>query len=110
MNFEKLSKDDNHSCVSGTHLQGEIDVSYADLVRAFGEPTDDGDSYKIDAEWILIFEDGEVATIYNYKDGVNYNGYNEGMPTGLIRDWHIGGFNRVVVDRIQEILSAIQSS
>jgi len=86
----------------GTSLVGNIFVSYKELVKAFGEPTT-ADEYKSDAEWELEFADGEVATIYNYKDGKNYLG-QDGMKTEKITDWHIGGKSIVVLKRISEIL------
>lgn len=85
-----------------TSLIACIDVDYATLKRIFGKPTF-GDGYKVDAEWEIEFEDGKVATIYNYKSGKNYNGSN-GTPKTKIRDWHIGGREEVVADRIKEII------
>ena len=74
----------------GTSLQGEMDISYDEIVAKLGEPTSNGDGYKVDAEWSLKFEDGTIATIYNYKTGPNYD-FNEGCEVADIRDWHIGG-------------------
>jgi hypothetical protein len=74
---------------TGTHLQGYIEASYDTLVDLFGEPLP-GDGYKVDAEWFIQFEDGTLATVYNYKDGVNYCGEG-GIPVKLITEWHIGG-------------------
>jgi len=92
----------NNAATGGSHLQGEIICSYSDLVKAFGQPGS-GDEYKVDAKWEIVFDDGLIATIYNYKTGKNYNG-----PSGLIvekiRDWHIGGFEKEVVERICRIL------
>lgn len=75
---------------NGTSLQGYVDCSYQTLVRAFGEPCGTYDDYKSDAEWTLKFEDGTVATIYNWKNGKNYCG-QAGTPTKDIKDWNIGG-------------------
>lgn len=91
----------------GTCLQGYVDISYEKLVNAFGEP-EEGDGYKTDAEWVLRFEDSTVATIYNYKDGVNYNGPEEGIPTELIEDWHIGGVSKIAVQRVLGVLQALE--
>ena len=88
--------------VNNTHLQGYIKANYKDLKKIFGKPTD-GDGYKVDAEWEIEFEDGVVCTIYNYKSGRNYNGRN-GTPKTQITNWHIGGLEPTVVERIQLIL------
>jgi hypothetical protein len=64
---------------------------YSQLVSKFGEPSNSFDNYKSDAEWQIEFEDGTVATIYNWKDGFNYCGEEEGLPISSITEWHIGG-------------------
>ena len=63
----------------------------------------ESDGYKIDAEWVLKFEDGKIATISNWKDGRNYLG-RYGKDVEDITEWHIGGHDSVVVDRIKKIL------
>lgn len=88
---------------SGTHLQGVVRVSYQDLIRIFGQDTC-YDNYKSDAEWVVKFGDGKIATIYNYKDGLNYNG-DGGMPKEDIIDWHVGGDSKDVYYRIEEIIT-----
>jgi hypothetical protein len=89
--------------LNGTHFQDYLDTTYKKLVDTFGEPTGN-DGYKTDAEWDLVFEDGTVATIYNYKDGKNYNG-DDGMDVENITDWHIGGYNKLAVERVTELLT-----
>ncbi len=81
-------------------LQGYINISFDDLRKKFGEPTD-GDGYKVDAEWEIT--DGvRAATIYNYKNGHNYNGM-EGIERTSIVAWHIGGSDRSAVELLQNI-------
>lgn len=88
---EGLIKDFNGDfSIAGTHLVGEFVVTYKELKRLFGEPTD-GDSYKMDALWVIMTPAG-AASIYNYKDGRNYLG-KEGKPKTKITNWHIGGSN-----------------
>tara|TARA_Y100000593_G_C4317736_1_gene341828 strand:+ start:2654 stop:3250 length:597 start_codon:yes stop_codon:yes gene_type:complete len=92
----------------GGHLQGYVDANYNVLVKLFGKPSDWFDDYKSDAEWIVEFEDGKSCTIYNYKDGKNYCGDEDGLEVWEIRGWHIGGEDKVVVDRIQQIVKVEQ--
>lgn len=92
----------DHIEIDGTCLQGEIDIGYAKLVRVFGEP-DEGDAYKVDAQWCIQFDDGTVATVYNYKNGKNYNGH-AGMRTDLITNWHIGGQGPEAVHLVKRAL------
>ena len=89
----------DNSC--GSHLIGYVDADYSALVNLFGKPTL-YDDYKSDAEWILNFEDNTCATIYNYKDGVNYLG-DEGKQAFEITEWHIGGRNKEVLNRLRMI-------
>ena len=96
-----LINDDSVS-TCGTCLQGEIDISYDELFEKLGNPVA-GDGYKVDAEWVLKFEDGTVATIYNYKDGKNYNG-EHGLETQDIRNWHIGGGNDKSLENVCDLL------
>ena len=84
--------------VSGTHFQGYTkEVKYEDVVKAFGEPTCSY-SYdeKVTVEWCLKFEDGTVATIYDYKT------YNTPMYP---YQWHIGGFNQKAVEHVNAVLN-----
>lgn len=87
-----------------TSLRGAITCTYTDLVRTFGEPMKDGfDDYKSDAEWKVQFENGTVATIYNWKDGKNYCG-EQGLEVWEITDWHIGGHE---FDCVQYVRDAV---
>jgi hypothetical protein len=85
----------------GTSYQGSINCTYQFLVENLGEPKpyaySDG---KCDATWELEFGYGEVATIYNWKNGVNYLG-KDGELTKNITDWHIGGYSSDVVRLVQ---------
>ena len=92
--------------IDGTSLQGYIITQYATLKKAFGKPNC-GDEYKIDAEWDIEFDDGLIATVYNWKNGKAYCGA-EGTPKTKIMDWHIGGKRQEAVDRIIDILEGIK--
>lgn len=85
--------------------QGQFTASYDELVACFGMPTDDGDAYKVDVRWIIGFSDGTVATVYNWKDGVNYNG-DDGTPIVELTKWHIGGYSQNSVEWVFKALEA----
>jgi hypothetical protein len=76
---------------NGTSLQGYLPARFDQLVEVFGEPTDSGD--KTTAEWCLQFEDGTVATIYDWKE------YE--TPMGLYH-WHVGGESKLAVTRVTQ--------
>ena len=91
--------------VNGTCLQGEINITFAQLVKVFGAPTWSADELdKSDAEWDGSI-DGQVFTIYNYKDGINYLG-NKGKAVEDITDWHIGGKTKDVVILLTQYITA----
>lgn len=73
----------------GTGYITEINISYKEIKNTFGKSFENG--YKVDAMWVIEFEDGTIATIYNYKNGKNYMG-KSGTPKTKINEWNIGGF------------------
>jgi hypothetical protein len=75
--------------VKGTCLKGYLEAKFEDLCRVFGKPNHQPLGHKSDVEWIGEI-DGQVFTIYNYKDGTRYLG-REGLPVHEITEWHIGG-------------------
>ena len=77
--------DSYNAMCNGTSLMGYVDADYKVLKKLFGKPLE-GDGYKVDAEWVVSFDNGRnIATIYNYKDGKNYNG-SRGLNKTQIRD------------------------
>lgn len=86
----------------GGYLQGEVTTTYKNLVSKLGRQNETTDKYKVDAEWLIMTPVGH-ATIYNYKDGKNYNG-REGLAIKDITNWHIGGQNPEVVDYVKRFL------
>jgi hypothetical protein len=96
-------KEAKWDAISGTSLQGYVNVTYATLKKVFGKEHGDGDGYKVDAEWMLQFSDGVVATIYNYKDGKNYCG-RSGLAKSKITDWHVGGNSARAVANVEAML------
>jgi len=87
--------------VNMTSLCGYVETSYDRIVEVFGEPTylGSGDD-KVDFEWNIKFDDGVVATIYNWKD---YDGGWKAMLTDNYC-WHIGGRNSIAVSNVLEVL------
>ena len=88
--------------IDGTHLIGQIEATYMELVGLFGQPLP-GDQYKTEAEWHVMFDTGEVATIYNWKNGPAYLGPN-GKPVTQINIWNVGGKHPGVLDKISRLL------
>lgn len=87
---------DNYSAANGTHLQGYVNTTYAQLVALFGQGMGAGD--KTTQEWILEFDNGAVATIYDWKECCT--------PEGMYA-WHVGGTQRTVVALVQDALDGV---
>ena len=76
--MKKPKKDE----INGTHLQGNFNKPYLELIKILGKPdydyrkSDELTDNKISVEWEFKFSDGTddiIATIYNWKDGINYD-------------------------------------
>ncbi len=83
----------NTTQIVGTSLQGHINATYDQLVAVFGQPdvfTLENSDGKIDVEWAIAFDNGTVATIYNWKNGKNYCGA-DGLNVADITRWNVGG-------------------
>lgn len=104
MKYLTLNENANLSC----SLVGYITANFEELQTLFGNPSM-GDGFKTDAEWVVTFEDRSYLSIYNYKDGVNYNG-EEGTPTDEITDWHLGGVNKDAIPHLEKLLKELRDS
>ena len=86
---------------NGTCLQGYVTAQYKHLRGLLGK-SHESDGFKVDWEWDIEFEDGTVATIYNWKSGPNY-GYDTVGP-GQITEWNVGGFHQQAVENVKKSL------
>jgi hypothetical protein len=83
-----------HGSLNGTCLQGYIKTTYDELVNVFGKPTIlKGD--KVNVEWNLLFSDGTVASIYDWKLSET--------PMGVY-DWHIGGYTQNAIECVKNCM------
>ena len=93
--------------VDGTSFhETTINCSVATLRKVLGEPEyepNDGED-KINFEWVLETDSGDVFTVYDWKE---YRSLNE---SDMI-EWHIGGRNRTSTEQAKsEIREAIARS
>jgi len=94
MKITKINTNTLFNKVNGTFLQGYIRTTFADLESKLGQALDGSD--KTTAEWYVELEDGSVATIYDWKEpSTPLSEYN----------WHIGGHDQSVVDKVGEALA-----
>jgi len=88
---------------TGSSLQGYVTTTRSALIETFGMPTfsSDEEYEKVTTEWIIKFQDGTIATIYDWKR------YEEGAPVlNEVYEWHIGGYSETAVSRVQETLAS----
>jgi hypothetical protein len=84
---------------SGTWLQGSVLTTRAKLTKAFGEPTQYEES-KITLQWGIKFDDGTIATIYDWKR------YELGTPAeDELITYNIGGVDLGAVRNVNDALS-----
>ena len=93
--------------VSGTSFHDSIVTASVDqLIQVLGEPNEDSNTGqdKVNFEWEMELESGEVFTVYDWKE------YRM-LRTDEMIEWHIGGFDPATTDRAAiQIMQAILSS
>ena len=87
MEFKRV--DEKKLLMSG--YKGEFFASYNSLIEALGESTGPSSDGKCQAEWSIEFEDGTLASIYDWK---------ENKPVEEVTEWHIGGFSKRAVELV----------
>jgi hypothetical protein len=82
----------------GTSRQGSIIATYSQLVNIFGLPDfgpNDRNGDKVTCEWDIEFNDGTLATIYDWKE--NKTPMDE-------YEWNVGGNNKQAVWHVMNVL------
>jgi len=82
--------------ICGTWLQGYVGTTYNELFEKFGSQHSRGDHFKTTCEWHIKFEDGTIATIYDWKRDEHYTDCEH---------WNIGGNRIEAVEYVKRILS-----
>jgi hypothetical protein len=87
--------------VNFTHRQGEVTTTLKYLREVFGNPCEEQPSEwdKVGYEWRFKFEDGIIATIYDWK---RYT--KEPLKENEVFTFNIGGHKPESVLRIRETL------
>lgn len=93
--------------ISGTSFHDSIVTATVDqLIHVLGQPDDDSNTGedKVNFEWYMELESGEVFTVYDYKE------YRM-LRTDEQVEWHIGGHDQATTDEAaRQICEAILSS
>ncbi len=81
--------------------QTVIKATIEELTKVLGEPETGGIEDKVTHEWTAETEDGDVFTVYDWKE------YREFEPGEKI-EWHIGGKSWTVTEQARiELLNEI---
>ena len=96
---KKTYRSTNNTSFFGTTFHASV----RQLTKSFGDPTMDSNwgEDKVNFEWEMETEDGDVFTIYDWK---------EGRPLGKdeMIQWHIGGFSESITNQAKrEILNQL---
>ena len=84
---------------NGTWLHGYIVATRRELEATFGAPSFEGEGDKTTTEWDILFIDGTISTIYDWKR------YDLGAPSMDERiTWNIGGTSYLAVERVEDSL------
>lgn len=82
---------------NGTSLQGYINTCFDDIVKVLGEPHYRDEDEKVTCEWSIQFNDGPIATIYDWKE------YKTPMDQ---YEWHIGGVSHNAVEYVKQLFES----
>jgi hypothetical protein len=98
----KIESVKNSFLANNTSFIGTIDLTYNQIKNSLGEPLN-GDNDKVTTEWIVLFENDVVATIYDWKENQSPK-----KEPDVIYSWHIGGRNGKVLDLITSWAESIK--
>jgi hypothetical protein len=93
---------ENAFVISQTHNTrrvGFLDAAYDNLVMAFGPPLRCHDNAGTHFEWNIMFNDGTIATVYDY---------NMAKPCYDVMEWHVGGHTSDVVKLVERAVYRAQ--
>jgi hypothetical protein len=82
----------------GTSLQGYVTTTLREISAVFGEPTFYYPGDKVTVEWGIKFEDGTIATIYDWKR------YEDAPEADEVIEYHIGGNSSAAVNAVSDAL------
>ena len=81
-----LMADEAGDLILETSLRGHVTATRAEIEAVFGAPTYTNEGDKVTTEWVILFENNVVATVYDWKVYV-------APEMNEIFRWNIGGHN-----------------
>jgi hypothetical protein len=69
----------------GTSAQDETrDMSYNEIVKLLGEPHLYRDGEKVAYEWVLVFDDGSIGVLHDWKENPEYEPESFGLDPDIV--------------------------
>jgi hypothetical protein len=92
-----MAKKTEKSCNGSSFHNTTLSCKAKDLIKILGEPTyeDNTGEDKVNLEWVCETQDGEVFTIYDWKE---YRAINSDEEI----EWHIGGYKQRITEKARE--------
>jgi len=90
--------------LNGTSFHGTvIEATVEELKQILGEPeydSNDGQD-KVNFEWVMETDSGDVFTVYDYKEYRRIREYE-------VIEWHIGGRNKDVTEKAKREIESVR--
>lgn len=108
MAYQAINRSKNSLLAVSSFLQGRIETSYENLVKAFGEPVF-WDDDRQDPEWIIEFRNVEkfnevvIATVYKHNGRKPFTGKN----LSKVENFSIGGFQPLAADLVKRFIDGL---
>tara|TARA_Y100001973_G_C5139794_1_gene302327 strand:+ start:518 stop:934 length:417 start_codon:yes stop_codon:yes gene_type:complete len=94
----KFKTHNDSGLTTGISLQGHIFNSYEGLKKIFGPPIISERDDKIECQWIIELDNGDIASIYSWKE-----------PYDKCYKWHVGGHKKRVIYTVDDIIEEAES-
>ena len=91
---QRMKINSDKTAANGTSLRGYVRTTHKILTKLLGEPLKGSSDGKTTCEWILEFEDGTVATIYDWKQKETPKDYFY---------WSVGGHTHKALECIKQV-------
>jgi len=108
MAYQAINRSKNSLLAVSSFLQGRVNTTFNDLVKAFGEPVF-WDDDRQDAEWIVEFRNVEkfnevvIATVYKHNNRKSFTGKNKEK----VENFSIGGFQPLAADLVKRFIEGL---
>ena len=90
---------DSEINANGTSLRGYVQTTREKLTEVFGDPQFFSMGDKVTTQWIIQFDSGEIATIYDWK--------RFDQEVFSVTTWNIGGMDTQAADLVRDYVNYV---